>query len=318
MDIQNEAYAAQQDLSPFIINSFTEKGEHSMGANLISIVLPTRNGSRYLARSIESCLSQTYSHIELIIVNDCSTDNSLAIAESYAKKDSRVSVISNETNLKLPASLNIGFAASRGEYLTWTSDDNYYKENAIDVMADALSRKSNVGLVYADMWIVNENSEIITYSRSGFKGAVSDLPIYNAVGGCFLYERNVYETVGEYDATKELVEDWDYWMRIWAKFEVSHLPYGLYYYRQHGASLTGRRFTEQQKAAVDFIKESNARFGDKISDDIKLRAFLRCAGIAMRIERKDIARECMELALSISADAREYTYKELVEYAAGV
>lgn len=76
---------------------------------LISIVLPTYNGSRFLRDSIESVVSQTYEHWELIIVNDCSTDNTLKIAKEYEERDSRIRVISNNINKKLPASLNIGF-----------------------------------------------------------------------------------------------------------------------------------------------------------------------------------------------------------------
>src|SRR5262245_43666619 len=111
-----------------------------MDSPLVSIVLPTYNGSRFIQKSIESCLHQTYRRIELIIVNDCSTDETPAIIEEYAKGDSRVRIIHNATNQKLPLSLNIGFAAAKGEYFTWTSDDNYYAPNAIEKMVDVLQQ----------------------------------------------------------------------------------------------------------------------------------------------------------------------------------
>src|ERR1043165_1952652 len=93
---------------------------------VISIVLPSFNGSTYLSKSIDSCLSQTYSNLELILVDDASTDDTPRIMQQYAAQDSRVRVLQNATNRKLPASLNIGFRAARGRYLTWTSDDNLY------------------------------------------------------------------------------------------------------------------------------------------------------------------------------------------------
>ena len=80
---------------------------------LISIVLPVYNGEAYLADSIESILRQTYENWELIIVNDCSTDHTLEIAESYQKRDPRIRVFSNERNLKLPHTLNAGYAEAR-------------------------------------------------------------------------------------------------------------------------------------------------------------------------------------------------------------
>lgn len=99
---------------------------------LVSIVLPTFNGEEFLAQSIESVLKQSYKNLELIIVNDCSTDSTPRIIEEFAKKDSRIKIIHNTINQKLPRSLNIGFNAASGEYWTWTSDDNYYLENAIE------------------------------------------------------------------------------------------------------------------------------------------------------------------------------------------
>src|SRR6266508_190816 len=113
----------------------------------VSIVLPTYNGSRYLEESIDSCLKQTFEDIELIIVDDCSTDDTPQIVARY--RDPRLRVIRHETNRKLPAALNTGFAASKGTYLTWTSDDNRYAPNAIEVMMQALETSPEIGLVYA-------------------------------------------------------------------------------------------------------------------------------------------------------------------------
>jgi glycosyltransferase involved in cell wall biosynthesis len=94
------------------------RGDNMLPNPKISVVLPTYNGARFLAESIESVINQTETHWELIIVNDCSTDNTLEIAEKYAKLDSRIRVISNEVNKKLPGALNVGFADARSEYLT--------------------------------------------------------------------------------------------------------------------------------------------------------------------------------------------------------
>ena len=81
----------------------------------ISIVLPTYNGEKVIKKSIESVLSQTYVNWELIIVNDCSTDNTLSVIESYEQSDSRIRVYNNTTNQKLPRSLNIGFSHATGD-----------------------------------------------------------------------------------------------------------------------------------------------------------------------------------------------------------
>jgi glycosyltransferase involved in cell wall biosynthesis len=84
----------------------------------ISIVLPSYNRENYIAFAIESCLSQSFKEFELIIVDDASQDNSVSIIKSYMNQDSRIKLIQNESNKKLPASLNLGFSLAKGEYLT--------------------------------------------------------------------------------------------------------------------------------------------------------------------------------------------------------
>ena len=84
---------------------------------------PVYNGANHIADSINSIINQTYQNWELIVVNDCSTDNTLEICSELSEKDSRIRVISNKKNLKLPNTLNAGFDAATGDYYTWTSDD---------------------------------------------------------------------------------------------------------------------------------------------------------------------------------------------------
>ena len=153
-----------------------------MNTPLISIVLPVYNGERNLADSIVSCLEQTYRNFEIIIVNDCSTDRTLQIAAEFALKDDRIKIVSNSTNRKLPASLNVGFEQSRGNFLTWTSDDNRYKSNALAEMLNQIMQ-NNADLVYADYDVVNVSGAVV--ERKKLKEP-EHLFSYNHVGACFL------------------------------------------------------------------------------------------------------------------------------------
>ena len=203
----------------------------------ISIVLPTYNGSRYIAQSIESCLAQSFKDFELIIVNDCSTDNTLAIVESYAAKDSRIRIVNNEQNKKLPLSLNAGFAVAKGSYFTWTSDDNYYAADALERMYAVLQKDKAIDLVYSDYYLIDEYGKI-TGTRN-FGNVYDSFNKWLGCGACFLYKAEVHKVNGGYNPAAFLIEDYDFFVRAFMRFNFFYLStHELYYYREHGASLT--------------------------------------------------------------------------------
>lgn len=204
----------------------------------VSVVLPTYNGSKYIQESIESILCQTWKDFELIIVNDCSTDSTLEIIKEFAKKDSRIKIISNETNQKLPKSLNIGFKTACGDFFTWTSDDNRMKPKALEIMCEKLEHNPELGLVYCDMDRIDAEGNLIEEvkwpeSHELYKG--------DCVGACFMYRASVTKKIGGYDENMFLAEDYEYWLRIWKESSIAHIPVNAYQYRVHNASLTGTR-----------------------------------------------------------------------------
>jgi glycosyltransferase involved in cell wall biosynthesis len=207
----------------------------SAAGTKVTIVLPTHNGTRYIRQSIESCMAQSHRNWELVVVDDGSTDDTPLALREYA--DPRMRVFRGEPNQGLPAALNFGFRQATGDYFTWTSDDNWYAPRAIEEMARALDTRPDVGLVHADAWLVDGNG-----SRTGeFRAAnVGGLERGNCVGACFLYRRSVYEAVGEYHPAWRLVEDYEYWLRVASRFSILSLNEPLYYYREHGESLTGK------------------------------------------------------------------------------
>jgi glycosyltransferase involved in cell wall biosynthesis len=243
---------------------------------LVSIILPTYNGKDFLKKSIESCLKQSYQNIELIIVNDCSTDSTEEIILSYA--DSRIKYIKNETNQRLPKSLNIGFKNASGDYLTWTSDDNYFDENAIAKMALALEEQK-VDLVCAPYFTI-DNNELITGERT--VGKQSDVLIDNVVKACFLYKKEVHQKLNGYNPALFLVEDYDFWIRAsFENFKFHQLNEKLYYYRFHDNSLTETRRNDISKALHNLLKEHEVLFREKNKEEfLKAELYLKLANLA--------------------------------------
>lgn len=220
--------------------------------NLVSIVLPTYNGSTYLAKAVESCLRQDYRELELIVVDDASTENVFSIIEPYRARDIRVRYIRHETNQKLPAALNTGFRASSGGFLTWISDDNEFSHDAIGVMVAFLNETPDIGLVFADTTKIDEFGNTLDFQN--IRPAKSFGFLGNCVGPCFLYRRKVYEVTGEYDTSHFLMEDYDYWIRIRERFAFGYLPKKLYSVRYHPRSLTAQRRALIDQAYVSVME----------------------------------------------------------------
>lgn len=236
----------------------------------VSIILPVYNGADSVSDSIDSVLNQTYGNLELIIVNDCSTDGTDQIIEKYAKQDARIIIIHNVMNQKLPRSLNVGFQAATGEYLTWTSDDNIYRESAIERMVYELEYDSDAGMVYTDYTFVNELENEVKTSVM-VASAPETLRLRNVVGACFLYRHDVADMTGIYDPEMFLAEDYDYWIRIWSNTKCIVLHEDLYIYRLQpkGLTATRREAVRKQTGAViskhfDFLYSTCNTYKEKI------------------------------------------------------
>ncbi len=239
---------------------------------LVSIVLPVFNGATMISEAIESILQQTYRHFELIIVDDGSTDLTGEIVDSYATKDDRIRVIHQE-NQKLPRSLNNGFALSRGEFLTWTSDDNRLKPNFLARMVKCLSNHPDWDMVYANMDLIGEDGKPLKNSNwyAGYQVPFRSEHIHfphntfelntypnNFIGGAFLYRARVKSVLEGYNPNQFTREDYDAWMQVNALLTLKHVPFDdpVYEYRFHGTSLTSQdatlKITQDRKYLMIF------------------------------------------------------------------
>ena len=222
---------------------------------LVSIVLPTYKRAHLLAQAIRSVLEQTHTNLELIIVDDNSPDDTTAVVQSF--DDARIRYVKNDPNLKLPRALNRGFALAKGAFLTWTSDDNLYAENAIEKMVGALQART-CDFVYADYYLFAEQDEAgrpLDIHHDKLPDTVQ-LEKGNHIGACFMYTREVYEAVGDYDPELFLVEDYDYFIRAAQRFTLCHIPEPLYYFRRDDDTLYLSRFA-QVKASDVLVRYKN-------------------------------------------------------------
>lgn len=246
---------------------------------IVSVVLPTYNGCRYIRGAIESVMKQTMTDWQLIIVNDGSTDNTYDILNEYESMDERILVVDKKINSGLPRGLNEGFSYASGKYLTWTSDDNLFLPDALVEMSEYLDKNHDVSMVCANMSIIDEQGR---YVEDYEKYHYPDVLVYNCVGACFMYRAEVLQTVGEYDPDMIYVEDYDYWLRIIKELGgIGHLDKQLYQYRRHV-----NRLAETRKKEIQ-IQDSRLLLGnfDWIIKELKQTDRLLSSLYAKLIER---------------------------------
>lgn len=205
-------------------------------APTISMILPVYNGGRYLRMALDSIFSQSFQDFELVAVDDCSTDETPLILAEYAARHPRMRVITNEVNRKLPASLNVGFRAARGQWFTWTSDDNILHPDMLRQLLAATEEHAEADIYYADFCVIDDSGRI---TRRETVSTPDDLVFGNVVGCCFLYRREVDRVIGGYDESLFGVEDYDFWLRSARHgFRFQPVNQELYFYRRHDGSLT--------------------------------------------------------------------------------
>ncbi len=248
--------------------------------DLVSVILPVYNQADFLDGSIQSVLSQSYQNIELIIVNDGSTDGVEEVLDRYVH-DPRVKILTQE-NQKLPKALSNGFAEARGEFYTWTSSDNYFRDGALAEMVAFLQRNREVQVTYCDYIVIGDDgkplfdSDFRPHNQDSRNSSHIHLPETaeqlnfvkdNFIGGCFMYRSWVGKVIGEYDPTLG-IEDYDYWMRINRLFTIRHIDNRklLYEYRWHARSLSQRAeefqiFDKAEKLML--YEKERARFYEK-------------------------------------------------------
>lgn len=242
--------------------------------SVISIVLPSYNGEKYLKEAIESIINQTIDNWELILVNDGSIDNTGKIMKHYAKSDNRISYINNDNNLNLANSLNIGFNKACGKYYSWISDDNLFKVNALEIMLNNLNLSDNIDIVFANYDLVSENGDL---TESNINKNIDQKIYYKAsISMCFLYNANCHKILKGYNTKYRCGEDYDFFLKAYYygfKFKV--IDDNIYKYRQHNNSMSSKYEEELTYNTEDITIKNMENNISKLSRNQKSKIYLR-------------------------------------------
>ena len=216
-------------------------------SDLVSVCIPAYNSSRYIAETIESVLNQTYSNIEVVVVDDCSKDNTVEIVNNI--KDSRVRLICNEKNLGMTGNWNKCISESKGKYVKLLPGDDFIYKDCIERSLNVLKKHKEVSLVVVGSHLVDDDDKVIgKYAHwpsegiiKGERIAKKSVMLNNFFGNpvCALFRREDFEKTGCFDPDIPYILDFDLWLSLSAIGNVAVIKEKLSAFRVRKDSNTG-------------------------------------------------------------------------------
>jgi glycosyltransferase involved in cell wall biosynthesis len=205
----------------------------------VSVVIPTYNQARFIAATVESALAQTYPDVEIIVVDDGSTDDTQAVLSAYRDAVHYV----YQQNKGLAGARNTGFLASRGDYLLFLDSDDLMHPDKLAVHVSLLEAEPSFGLVYSAWQQINaDGTEVLGEVRPNRQGQLLKellLRRFFFFASAAVLRRECIERVGLFDESLRWSEDADMWLRLArAGYAFGYIDQPLLQYRIHAGSMT--------------------------------------------------------------------------------
>lgn len=229
-----------------------------MSESLVTVVIPVYNGEKYLEETLHSALDSCHKPLEIIVVNDGSTDDSLAIASRLAKNNPAIKIIS-QANAGISAALNAGCKVAKGKYLFPLGADDLISDQYLLKAADVLDKDPEAKVVYC---------EAVKFGDFGIKPwklkpfSLNLLARDNMIFACSLFRKSDWEKVDGFSEDMKMGrEDWEFWIKLLKNGgKVVKLPFIGFHYRIHSGSKRKKTGTNQKKR--ERIAYLNAKHAD--------------------------------------------------------
>jgi glycosyltransferase involved in cell wall biosynthesis len=198
-------------------------------APLVSVVMPAHNAERFLGEAIDSVLGQTHRRLELVLIDDGSTDGSWAIAQAHAQKDPRVRPFRNERNLGIVKTRNRAFAEAAREsvYFAVLDSDDVCMPDRLAQQVAFLEQHPDHALVGGHTLIIDERGSEVGERRypESHERILECITRYNPIAQpTVMIRRAALDAVGVYDERYPRCQDYDLWLRMAARFKLANLP----------------------------------------------------------------------------------------------
>lgn len=240
----------------------------------ITVLMSVYNGKLYLRQAIESILNQTYQNFECIIIDDCSTDSSLKIINSY--DDSRIKVLHNNLNFGLSRSLNIGLSLSQGDYIARMDADDISLPQRFDVLKRYMDNNPDVGICGSWAETIEKSPRKLTPDCSP-ENIRTELFFHNIIiHPSVIIRKSVLEGNHlEYNEKLLFAQDYDLWVKCSKYTKITNIPEFLLRYRISNTQLSSNRLINQHKSAMDTRVWILRQLGIKVTpEEFDIHAFL--------------------------------------------
>ena len=216
----------------------------------VSVIIPCFNNEQTIIETINSIINQVYSYIEIIVVNDGSTDKSKEIVYDFIKKNETTNLILiNQINSGPSKSRNSGSIKATGEYLLFLDADDIIDSNFISKCVYCLEQNKDLNIVYTKAAYIGARQG--NWNLPDFK--LPNFLIENCIPISALIRSDVFNKVGKFDENLNFIEDWELWIRIIMEYGGVHqIPEVLFFYRKRfdKSSLTDDK-------NIDLIKDKS-------------------------------------------------------------
>jgi glycosyltransferase involved in cell wall biosynthesis len=224
----------------------------------VSVIIPTFNQARYVKKSIDSVLSQSYKNIECIVIDGGSTDDTIKILKSYADKI----IWKSEKDKGISDAVNKGFRKATGEVITFIGGDDYYVKGAIAEVVKRFKDSSDVEWITGDYIITNENGKRIKPFVSKYKKILRNLPFKKTsllvanyiIQPATFFKASVVKRNGAFKTNLKYCMDYDYWLRLNSICSLQVINKPLIYYRIHPSSNRGSQYKELFKEDMKVVR----------------------------------------------------------------
>lgn len=225
-------------------------------SELVSVIIPVYNNEKYLAKTIDSALMQSYVDIEILLINDGSTDNSKEICQRYLE-DKRVRYFDHE-NKGSGYTRNVGISESKGKYIAFLDSDDIWHKDKLEKQILLFERDETIDVVYSRIEVIDaSDNKFSDYNIRLYSGNILDqLYIDNFIcTSSVVLRKKVLEETGLFDEQFRISQDYEFWLRVALTSKFAFVNECLVQYRVHDAQIS-----KKVKNRIDALKQIYNKF----------------------------------------------------------